>query len=191
MLHPGDWVFFRLRPSGFPTARLATMCFLLPALFDGGALRQIVALFQREGLSAGERERRLRALFVIEPDSFWSTHLHFGAEGDSHGIALGRTRVTEFIVNCIIPVAVLYGRIFETTSISLRAFQVYENLAGATVYRTTRRQWQEIMARRAPLSRAAMQQGILQLEKNYCARRRCVECRIGAAIRIQSVEKSA
>jgi hypothetical protein len=106
-----DWLFFRLRPANFPTARLASMAYLLPVLFDNGGAH---SLFHEMIHSCGnDRDRlgRLRQAFVIEPEGHWAHHLHFRDRWKERGVRLGRDRIAVILLNAVLPLGSLYARV--------------------------------------------------------------------------------
>ena len=106
-----DWLFFRLRPANFPTARLASMAYLLPGLFADG--RPCALLRDRAGGSgkAKERLRQIRMLFTIRPEGHWAHHLHFHDRWKERGVRLGKDRIAVIILNVVLPLGLLYARV--------------------------------------------------------------------------------
>jgi hypothetical protein len=180
LLHEADWLFFRLRPGNFPTARLATLCFLLPSLFDSDGLRRLIGTFSIEGWAVSKRIAALTRLFDCVPDDFWRNHVTFSEEAGRRGARLGRDRIIELLINTVVPVALLYGRLFRHQALQCHAQNVYDALPASqdnTVTRTIRKQL--LRSTIVPQS-AWMQQGMIQLYKLYCTQNRCGQCEIGA-----------
>jgi len=110
-LHETDWLFFRLRPANFPTARLAAMAFLLPRMFAPEAFPRIRAIVANSSASPGQRLSALRRLFRFEPDEYWRRHLRFDGTPASMGASLGRQRIDTILLNGILPLVLLYARL--------------------------------------------------------------------------------
>ena len=77
VLQAGDWLFFRLRPSNFPTARLASICFLMPWFFAEDGFRRLISIFKNGTLSTTQRIEACRRIFKFDPDEFWRHHYRF------------------------------------------------------------------------------------------------------------------
>ena len=110
-LHAADWLFFRLRPANFPTARLAAFVFLLPGLFEECGFAQMREVVQERALPLRKQLTLLRRFFHVEPDGYWRHHLHFRGGVSRLGASIGRARVDAILLNCVLPLVMLYGRI--------------------------------------------------------------------------------
>jgi hypothetical protein len=179
LLNEGDWLFFRLRPHNFPTARLATWCFLLPSLFGSNGFQRIIDAFRDDLLSPSMRVESLAALFVFTPDDFWRQHYHFRAPSRKSGIALGTARINEILINVLIPLALLYARVFNNTILRTNARRLLSWLPATPDNLITRTMQSELAGMRATITTANLQQGVVQLYKAYCLPVRCHECAIG------------
>lgn len=112
VLHEADWLFFRLRPSNFPTARLAYMAFLIPHLFSphSGFSAVHAILTARHG-TPKDRLKNVRTLFRCLPDTYWRHHLHFRSIPSPRGASLGTERITTLLLTVVLPMAALYARL--------------------------------------------------------------------------------
>ncbi|MBM2840091.1 MAG: hypothetical protein HW412_619 [Bacteroidetes bacterium] len=179
ILQPGDWQFFRLRPGNFPTARLASMCFLMHSLFADEGFRSIISVFKKEGLSTKQRTEHCHALFRFEPDEFWQHHYRFEQPPSRQGIAIGSERINDLVLNCILPVVLLYARLFKDQVVRTNALVVLESLPAPQENHITRILQQQLLKTRARFDSAFSQQGGIQLYKFFCTPVRCSECEIG------------
>lgn len=175
-IHEGEWLFFRLRPSNFPTARLAAICFLLPSLFSNDAFRSLIGIFKGERFSAPDRIKRLHEFFRFHPDNYWQRHYHFRQSAHGKGIALGAARRDDIVVNCVIPVVLLYARTFGDPVIRNRAYDLYLDHLPLQENSVTRSVERNILHGKAALDTARLQQGALHLHQLYCSQKRCGEC---------------
>lgn len=179
VLQPGDWQFFRLRPGNFPTARLAAMCFLLPSLFSEEGFRRIIALFRKEGLTVRERIEACRALFQFEPDFFWHHRYRFDKSSSTSGVSLGRERINDLLINGLLPVVLLYARVFNVQDVRRNAHSMLVSLPHIQENSITRLLQRELLKKRTPLVSALAQQGGIHLYGFFCSPARCSECEIG------------
>ncbi len=174
VMHETEWKFFRLRPANLPTARLASFAFLLPQLFGPGRTGEMLSLFCRRGESCSARLLRLRERFLFRPDEFWARHLYFGTPQHSSGIALGRYRVDDIIVNTVLPWLLLYAGTFRHSDIEQNAILTYRTYPPLQRNRIT---WQvERSLTHFPLAGALLHQGALEWVGRFCSRQRCALC---------------
>lgn len=180
LLHEADWLFFRLRPGNFPTARLATLSFLLPSLFDGDGLRRIIGVFSAEEWTVNKRIVALTRLFHCIPDDFWKSHVTFDEEAGRRGARLGRDRIIELLINTVVPVTHLYGRLLGNRALQTQTQTVYWALPASHDNTITRTIQEQVLRSTILPSTAWTQQGMIQLYKFYCTQNRCRQCDIGA-----------
>ena len=182
VLNEADWLFFRLRPQNFPTARLAAVCFLLPSLFGKERFRNLVKLFKSDGPTSTDRMKRLAEALKVTPDEFWSHHFHFRGKAGRVGIALGEQRIHEIVLNAIVPVLLLYARIFRDNAVRIHTRMLVESLPSTEENSITRAMTGDLLAGKMHLSTSFMQQGAIQLFKFYCSANRCAECEVGKRV---------
>ncbi len=182
LLHEADWLFFRLRPSNFPTARIASFACCLPSLFVPGSLRTLIALFSRDPPSPRALRADVAALFRFTPDAYWSRHRHFRSAGPGGGIAIGRERVADCTVTVLIPFVMLYARIFTSVHAYRGARALLDALPPPRWNAVTRAVRDGLLKDRLPLTTAGEHQGALQLYRVYCTQGRCGGCRVGKCI---------
>jgi hypothetical protein len=182
LLNEGDWLFFRLRPQNFPPARLAAMCFILPALFGEDSFRTIIDIFKEGGNQHRKRVRSLHQLFAFQADNFWQHHYHFGGSKAKKGVSLGPGRINEIIINVVAPVVLLYARIFNEQTVREHALQILEILPPGQENTITHRIHVDLMKIDGQPNPALVQQGALQLYRFYCSLLRCLECEIGQMV---------
>ena len=178
------WRFMRMRPSNFPTIRLAQMAQLI---HKNGCLFSKI----REAKNGDE----VKALFDVAASEYWETHWRFnqrlpqcdsptsqksGAVGLSyHGSRktpkhLGDTTANVLIINAVAPLLFCYGKLHKNESVCETAIQFLEE---------TEAEDNAIIRHYASCgitAQNAMQtQGLLHLYSYFCKRKRCIECRIG------------
>ncbi len=179
-LHEGDWMFFRLRPVNFPTARLAAFCHLLPSFFDGHPLVRMLDMLGGPDASGDAHRRALAAMLRIAPDRFWRRHRHFRGEKSGGGIALGTARVHELIVNGIVPVLLLYARLNGDRAVRREALALLRSLPPAAENAVSRLMNAALAGGRdVPWSHVELQ-GMLHIYRLYCSRARCRLCPVTA-----------
>ncbi|MBP1649074.1 MAG: hypothetical protein H6Q30_2519 [Bacteroidetes bacterium] len=182
VLHEADWLFFRLRPGNFPTARLAAFCYLLPRLFGEDGFRRMIGFFNGVDCSTGERRKKLHEMFGFEADHFWQRHYHFRGLAGTWGASLGKDRVNEILVNAVIPITLLYARIFRNGTVQDSAKKLLSEIPPSPPNSLTLLLTRDLLHDRLPLRSAFLQQGAVQLYTLYCRKHRCNECEVGICL---------
>lgn len=186
IMNTADWMFFRLRPGNFPTARLAALCFLLPKLFGPEGFRTLVTTIKDSSSDRRTRHRMLLQLFSFEPDEFWKTHYHFSTQTPRASITIGPSRVNDILVNVVLPVGLLYARIFRDTDMREQARRLLDTLPPLQDNSVTRTIEHQLCRRKAKLRSPLVQQGAVQLFKFYCTQGRCGDCEVGRKLNFPS-----
>lgn len=161
-----NWKFMRLRPANFPTIRIAQFAQLI---------YQSAHLFSK--ILEAENVETLEKLFKIEPSDYWKTHYTFGNKSEEKPKRLGKTAIHLFIINTIAPFLFVYGTQKAETAFQDKALALLESLKPEK--NSIINNWKDLGVQ--PES-AAQTQALLQLKNEYCNKKRCLECSVGAAI---------
>ena len=158
------WKFYRLRPSAFPTIRISQFADLVS---------------QSKNLFATLLEttdvRDMERLFARQAAPYWDTHYHFDQPTDTSSVKhIGRMQADLLIINAWVPLLFVYGVEHQQQRYKDQALSLLEQLKAEN--NAIVRQWQAVGLSPA---NAAESQALIQLANNYCANRRCLECRIG------------
>jgi hypothetical protein len=173
-----DWQLFRVRPANFPTRRI-------------GALAAIVERWPEEGLAtwleraarSSEPDRLPRKLesFLLRlaPGGYWAYHSDFGLPLPRPLALVGRQRAAEVAVNVFLPfLGALAASQGDAGGLAARVQEAYRLYPKRGDNEVSRYMALQITARpRPPVARSACrQQGLLQLYRIHCERKRCWEC---------------
>lgn len=161
-----QWLFLRLRPSNFPTVRLAQFAALLHArrtLFSG-----LVDTVSTQELSQ---------YFDISVSPYWAKHYRFSVPGTGRAHELGSESVRVILVNTVVPLLAAYAQHTDDHVYFDRALQILESLAPEENGIT--RRWTDLGS---PAQNAGEAQGQIELFNTFCQKKRCLQCMIGAAI---------
>ena len=155
------WKLLRTRPHNFPHIRLAQLAYLyhhraidLSTLVDCDSLKQV------------------RSLLQTNTSAYWRNHYAFGVLADDMHRSITRSTQDLLIVNSIIPILVAYHRHRlqdESTVLSW-----YEDVRPEN--NRMIRLWQKC---KVEPQHAGDTQALILLKKNYCDRKRCLDCRFG------------
>lgn len=183
MLSIADWQYFRLRPENFPTTRLAGAARLIPQMLQGGFFKSIMDDVRQTGSTPAKTHRALEERFIIDADGFWNDHYSFhDRSGSMVKTLIGVQRARDIILNVVIPLCLLYARLFKNREIREQTLALYDASPPSTSNTVTRTIEAQLLKGKLPLSSAKMQQGALQLYKFFCVEERCAECAIGKIV---------
>ena len=170
------WKFMRMRPSNFPTIRLAQMAQLI---------HKNGCLFSK--IKAAKDSAEAKALFDVAASDYWETHWRFETRlpnpPDPHKMGnqssrkpkhLGETTADVLIINAVAPLLFCYGKLHKDDSYCETALQFLEATEAEDNAVIRHYAQCEIKAENAMQSQA-----LLHLYSYFCKRKRCLECRIG------------
>jgi len=168
-LRPVDgsiWKFLRLRPSNFPTIRIAQFASLISkssALFS--------KIIEEESLNS------IYNCFECKCSTYWNNHFNFEKKSGNSEKNIGEAAKQLIVINTVVPFLFVYGIIKGEDSFKNRALNLMEN-TGPEENNVTRK-WAEtgIIARNASESQALM-----ELKDKYCKQLKCLQCSIGNQI---------
>ncbi len=161
------WKFLRLRPSNFPTVRLAQFAKLL-----SGSSFLFTKIIQTGDL------KHLKAYFDITASDYWEKHYNFRNESAGRRKkTLGTLSFNNVVVNTVVPILFVYGDQKGKTELKERAVNYLTGIPAEDNHII--RNWRKT----GFIPKNAFEsQGLLQLKNKYCTRRRCLNCRIGNQI---------
>lgn len=172
-LDKSEWNFFRLRPSNFPTVRLAYASALLHKILYEEFLKQIIFIFNNEA----KVYNKLVDLFLnVEISDYWKNHYNFGKETKSKTKYIGKERINDLLTNVIIPLVYLYTIEFEIKDTKAKVLEFYANLKCINSNEITRIMETQLNVNPKTVSE---EQGLIHLHNFYCIKGKCYECGIG------------
>ncbi|MEK6782512.1 MAG: DUF2851 family protein [Bacteroidota bacterium] len=165
-LNKSVWKYLRLRPANFPTLRIAQFS----ALF-----------FQRQNLFSqlveSENLQDLKSIFNVTPSEYWDHHYRFGHKTVRSLAGLGESSIDNLVINTVTPLLVAYGKQKDDQSFVDRAVNFLQHIQPESNKIT--KVWAEVGL---PAKSAFDSQGLIELNNNYCLKRRCLSCTIGSSI---------
>lgn len=160
------WKFSKLRPANFPTVRLAQLTAML---------KKEARLFSK--LIGAESLTQVEETLQAPVSNYWSQHYDFARPSRKAMGPIGKTTLESVIINAVVPLLVAYGQALDEQSLIEKAISWLETLGPENNVIT--RKWDQVGID----NRSALQsQGLIQLYKSYCSRRRCLQCGIGNKI---------
>lgn len=156
--------YFRLRPSNFPTIRLAQISALM-AKSD----RLCASLMQIDTLE------KARSFFKIEVSEFWKTHYTFEKESKKTSKKLSRSFIDLLMINAVIPLKFSYLKHKGQLDFDKDIFNLINDIKPERNSIVKKFE----MIRDHKIDSAMQTQALLHLKKNYCDLNRCLNCNFG------------
>lgn len=159
-------VFLRMRPVNFPTVRLAQLAMLI---------HQSVHLFSK--LKEAGDVKTIRKLFAVTANDFWNDHFQLDESSEHQPKKLGSQMINTLLINAAVPMLFAFGKYAAEPGYCDKAIQWLEELSAEKNAIT--KSFAELQVENKS---AFDSQALLQLKKNYCDEKRCLECVVGNAI---------
>lgn len=166
-LNKHQWNFLRLRPANFPTIRIAQFAHLLHRSHH---------LFHK--IFEIDDPALLKKLFQVKASVYWDNHFKFEQiASKKQKKRLGEKGIENFLVNTVAPFLFAYGKMKGQEQFQDRAIGLLENLPPEQ--NSILNQWESL---NIPNQNAAHSQALLYLKKQYCDKKKCLNCNIGVQI---------
>jgi len=121
----------------------------------------------------------------VETSDFWKHHYNFDEAVKKNITALGKTRIREICINAILPIALLYARVFKDKAVREGALEVCRSLPTSEDNSITRLMEKQLLKGRISRDEVSYQQAVIQLYKYYCQAQRCLDCELGQVLCIE------
>ena len=160
------WKFGRLRPGNFPTLRIA----------------QLAGFFYRKRIKLADILKinsldGLVQLLSVEASPYWAHHSKFERITQTRSPRLGRSSVEGLLINAVIPIIFVYGRMNGRPELEERALGFMEVLRGES--NSILSKWKNLGF---SICSAKESQALLHLKREYCDHKKCLSCAFGASI---------
>jgi hypothetical protein len=162
-LNYNQWHFSGVRPSNFPTLRIAQFAALVhshPNLFS--LFTHFTDLVS------------LQNLLQVSQSEYWKTHLNFGAKSKFQNKAMSKSAAQGLMINTIAPLLVAYSEYKDDADMLDRAMNILMTLPVEQNHII--RKWQSLGWN---VNSSFDTQGLIELHNEYCLTRKCMKCKIG------------
>ncbi len=166
MINEQEWKFLRLRPNNFPTLRIAQLAAIIadqPHLFNA--------------VVANKEVRALDFLFGLELSEYWTMHYKFGQTSSIKSSKMGKKSIEHLKINFFVPVLVAYGLFMRDRKYINRALSILEKMPPEQNKITRELELAGFQSKRAYDS-----QGLIEINNEFCMKKKCLYCNIGVAI---------
>lgn len=166
-LQKAAWKFGRMRPPNFPTIRLAQFAKLV---FQSNLLFSKILEF--------DTTKSLYELFDLQLSGFWNYYYKLDGKRTSKRVkSLGKHTINLILINTIVPFLFAYGRFRGGPTYEERAIALLDALPPEQ--NSIIDNWKDLGF--SPMS-AYETQGLLELKKEYCKNKQCLNCQVGHQI---------
>jgi hypothetical protein len=155
--------FLRMRPSNFPTVRLAQLAMLIhnsTHLF--GQIRDSNSL------------KEVKKLLNVTANDYWHYHYTLDETSAFKEKSLGTQMINNILINTIVPVLFAYGQYHKEQQYKDKALLWMEEIAAEKNEIT-----KGFTALTITNNNALDSQALIQLKNNYCNQKRCLACAVG------------
>ncbi len=166
-IEPHLWKFMRLRPQNFPTVRLAQFAALIVNSNH---------LFSK--ILETNDVKILRELFTtVKVNTYWDKHYRFDVESVESEKNMGTSSIDILLINTVATFLFCYGKHHQLQNIIDKSLKLLEILP-----KENNKIIQNFSNLGLKIKSALESQALLELNNNYCSRKKCLQCAIGNKI---------
>ena len=161
------WKFMRMRPTNFPTIRIAQFIEIYTKNEN---------LFQKMKEASSVTE--MKKTFEVEAYGYWDSHFRFDVPASKkQAKTLGDASINTLLINAVIPLLFNHGEKTSDENLKEKAMDFLTNLPAEK--NSITKKWKEL---KMPLQSAYDSQGLIQLKNNHCRHKNCLNCTIGNTV---------
>jgi len=172
-MYESDWKFYPVRPQNNPVRRLVAFSGIMYRLVEKGFTSQLIDMFsgppRKEWITAICDEFNMK-----NSDSYWERHFDFGIEINKRIDLLGPGKISDIVVNTLLPFMYAYGQALGNRKISINSKYLYSNFPGGSENQIVR--YMQQFTGYGKISRSIEQQGLIEVYNNYCKTKLCDLC---------------
>lgn len=158
--------FLRMRPSNFPTLRLAQLAMLV---------YRSNHLFSK--VRSAQKLNEILQWFDVTANDFWHYHYTLNDEASYKQKSVGRSFIQHIIINGIVPVLFAYA--FHKNENAWRERSLNWLMELQPELNIITRQWKKY---NVDNKNALHSQALIHLKNSYCNKKKCLECAIGVKL---------
>ncbi|HEY2348782.1 MAG TPA: DUF2851 family protein [Puia sp.] len=155
--------FLRMRPESFPGIRLSQL-----AAFCEHSAGLFTWILECETII------QIRKKLSVKANDYWNNHYIFDKTSIFREKMVGRDMCDNIIINSIIPLLYTYGKMIPDTAALKKAFFWLAQMPAEQ--NEMMNSWKRIGV---SVKKAAGSQALIELKKQFCDQRKCLECEIG------------
>ena len=156
-------IFLRMRPSNFPTVRLAQLAMLVHSSLH---------LFSK--IKESSDLKSIKQLLEVTANDYWHYHYVFDETTAFKKKKLGEQMIDNILINTVVPVLFAYGHYHGENSFKDKALQWLEEIKAEKNNIT-----KGFTSLQVENKTAFDSQALIQLKNEYCNKKRCLDCSVG------------
>lgn len=161
-----QWKFLRLHPQNFPTVRISQLAMFFTRIHN--LFSYILQLKEPDEIYQD---------FSICQSPYWQNHFDFGETANKKLAGFGKFSIDNLLINSFAPLLVAYGRLSDQDIYQEKAVSLLEKI-GSENNRIIR-YWKDLGI---DVKNASDSQGLIELYNQFCYKKKCLNCNIGAEI---------
>ncbi len=160
------WKFSKLRPPNFPTIRLAQFA-------------QLIHMSENiwEIMIKNNEPAKLKKLLNVKASKYWDDHYVFEKKSPGKAKKLGESCIDSIIINTVVPVMFVYGKHVLKPELCEKSFSILSDLMPES--NSIINNWRKVGI---TAQSTADTQAMIELNKNYCTPKKCLQCAIGSTL---------
>ena len=159
----GSLIFLRMRPSNFPTIRLAQLAMLV---------HNSLHLFSK--IKEANDLKNIKQLLQVTANDYWHYHYVFDETSAFKKKKLGEQMTGNILINTVVPILFAYGHYHHENVYKDKALQWLEDIKAEKNSITNGFESLQVENKNAFDSQA-----LIQLKNEYCNKKRCLDCSVG------------
>lgn len=156
-------IFLRMRPSNFPTVRLAQLAMLV---------HKSLHLFSK--IKETPDVKSIKKLLQVTANDYWHYHYTFDETTAFKKKQLGEQMIDNILINTVVPILFAYGHYHSENKFKDKALQWLEDITAEQNSIT-----KGFTALQIENKTAFDSQALIQLKNEYCNKKRCLNCTVG------------
>lgn len=157
--------YFRLRPTNFPTIRIAQLAMLYHS--NNNLFSKIIDL---------NKLKDFYSLFSVQTTAYWQSHYTFGKTSKSIKKSVSKAFVDLLLINTVIPLQFCYEKLKGNNNHDniLKLIQEIKSEKNSVI--------DKFQSLKSIQNSAMHSQAFLQLKLLYCDKNKCLQCSVGNSI---------
>lgn len=156
-------IFLRMRPSNFPTVRLAQLAMLV---------HESLHLFSK--IKESKDVKTIKQLLDITANDYWHYHYTLDEPSAFKKKKLGGQMIDNILINTVVPILFAFGHYHSEEAFKEKALLWLEQVKAEKNIITKGFKFLQIENKTAFDSQA-----LIQLKNEYCNKKRCLDCSVG------------
>ncbi len=168
------WKFLRMRPTSFPTIRIAQFAKLV---------HSSTSLFSK--ILEINDSSEIIELFQVDTSEYWETHFTFGKLSKLTEKRIGKDTVSLIAINSIVPFIFAFGIYKANNQLRDKAIKLLESINPEI--NSITKGFNELGLK---ANSAYDSQAMIQLKTCYCEPKKCLFCHLGVKLLLKSIENN-